>query len=139
MAAGAATGSTERGYAGRPVDQLSAAELNSEVDTLGRAYTRDTKNKAVAMRYAAVLQMNGRNEQSLAVMRKLAIDLPKDREVLASYGKSLAAAGIARADFEAALPELARAAFEDPSLRTNPRMPLLREIVELLEAAWRGR
>jgi acetaldehyde dehydrogenase/alcohol dehydrogenase len=53
--------------------------------------------------------------------------------------KSLAAAGIARADFEAALPELARATFEDPSLRTNPRMPLLREIVELLEAAWRGR
>jgi acetaldehyde dehydrogenase/alcohol dehydrogenase len=53
--------------------------------------------------------------------------------------RSLAATGIARADFEAALPELARAAFEDPSLRTNPRMPLVRELVELLEAAWRGR
>jgi acetaldehyde dehydrogenase/alcohol dehydrogenase len=53
--------------------------------------------------------------------------------------RSLADAGIARADFEAALPELARAAFEDPSLRTNPRMPLVRELVELLEAAWRGR
>lgn len=87
------TGSTERGYSSRPVEQLSAAELGSEVDALGRAYTRDTKNKPVAMRYAAVLQMNGRNEQSLAVMRKLAIDLPKDREVLAAYGKSLAAAG----------------------------------------------
>jgi hypothetical protein len=35
-----------------------------------------------------------------------------------------------------ALPELARAAFEDPSLRTNPRMPL---VSELLRAAWRGR
>jgi acetaldehyde dehydrogenase/alcohol dehydrogenase len=53
--------------------------------------------------------------------------------------RSLAAAGVARADFDAALPELARAAFEDPSLRTNPRMPLVRELVELLEAAWRGR
>ncbi|RIK92647.1 MAG: bifunctional acetaldehyde-CoA/alcohol dehydrogenase [Proteobacteria bacterium] len=53
--------------------------------------------------------------------------------------RSLAAAGVARPDFEAALPDLARAAFEDPSLRTNPRMPLVRELVELLEAAWRGR
>lgn len=53
--------------------------------------------------------------------------------------RSLAACGIERREFEAALPELARAAFEDPSLRTNPRMPLVRELVELLEAAWRGR
>jgi acetaldehyde dehydrogenase/alcohol dehydrogenase len=53
--------------------------------------------------------------------------------------RSLAETGIARRDFEAALPALARAAFEDPSLRTNPRMPLVRELVELLEAAWRGR
>jgi acetaldehyde dehydrogenase/alcohol dehydrogenase len=53
--------------------------------------------------------------------------------------RSLADAGIERSEFEAALPELARAAFEDPSMRTNPRMPLVRELVELLEAAWRGR
>lgn len=53
--------------------------------------------------------------------------------------RSLADAGIARAEFEAALPDVARAAFEDPSLRTNPRMPLVRELVDLLEAAWRGR
>jgi acetaldehyde dehydrogenase/alcohol dehydrogenase len=53
--------------------------------------------------------------------------------------RSLAEAGIERREFEAALPELARAAFEDPSVRTNPRMPLVRELVELLEAAWRGR
>jgi acetaldehyde dehydrogenase/alcohol dehydrogenase len=53
--------------------------------------------------------------------------------------RSLADAGLSRADFEAALPDLARAAFEDPSLRTNPRMPLVRELVALLEAAWQGR
>jgi acetaldehyde dehydrogenase/alcohol dehydrogenase len=53
--------------------------------------------------------------------------------------RSLAAAGVDREAFEAALPDLARAAFEDPSLRTNPRMPLLSELVELLRAAWRGR
>jgi len=53
--------------------------------------------------------------------------------------RSLAACGVAEADFRVAIPELARAAFEDPSLRTNPRMPLVRELEGLLEAAWRGR
>jgi acetaldehyde dehydrogenase/alcohol dehydrogenase len=61
-------------------------------------------------------------------------------ELLAAVGMpaSLSELGIARADFEAALPELADAAFADPSLRTNPRMPLLTELIELLEAGWRG-
>ena len=47
--------------------------------------------------------------------------------------RSLAELGIERGEFEAALPELADAAFADPSLRTNPRMPLLSELLELLE------
>jgi acetaldehyde dehydrogenase/alcohol dehydrogenase len=50
--------------------------------------------------------------------------------------RSLAACGVAEAEFRAAIPELALAAFEDPSLRTNPRMPLVRELQGLLEAAW---
>jgi acetaldehyde dehydrogenase/alcohol dehydrogenase len=53
--------------------------------------------------------------------------------------RSLAETGIDRAEFESALPELARAAFEDPSIRTNPRIPLVSELIELLEAGWTGR
>ena len=53
--------------------------------------------------------------------------------------RSLAEAGVAEAEFEAALPELAQAAFTDPSLRTNPRMPLVSELLELLRAAYAGR
>ena len=53
--------------------------------------------------------------------------------------RSLADAGVSEAEFEAALPDLAREAFEDPSLRTNPRMPLVRELIDLLRAAYRGR
>ena len=62
-------------------------------------------------------------------------------ELLEAVGipSSLAEAGVPAAEFEAALPELALAAFEDPSLRTNPRMPLLAELTGLLRAAWRGR
>ena len=41
-----------------------------------------------------------------------------------------------RTEFEEALPELAKAAFADPSIRTNPRIPLIREVIELLEAGY---
>jgi len=52
--------------------------------------------------------------------------------------RSLGEAGVDEADFLAALPELARTAFADPSIRTNPRMPLLAEVVDLLRAGYRG-
>lgn len=86
------TGSIDRTSA-RPVETLSQNELDAELETLGRAYTRNTKNANVAMRYAAVLQMTGRTDQALAVMRKAAIDFPEERSVLAAYGKALASAG----------------------------------------------
>ena len=62
-------------------------------------------------------------------------------ELLAAVGMpaSLSELGIARGEFEAALPDLADAAFADPSLRTNPRMPLVSELIALLEAGWNGR
>ncbi len=53
--------------------------------------------------------------------------------------RSLAALGIDREEFQAALPDLARAAFTDPSIRTNPRIPLVTELVGLLEAGYEGR
>jgi acetaldehyde dehydrogenase/alcohol dehydrogenase len=52
---------------------------------------------------------------------------------------SLAEAGVGEAEFEAALPELAEAAFMDASLRTNPRMPMVGELVGLLRAGFSGR
>jgi len=70
-----------------------AAAGATSVEALGQAYSRDAKNKSLSMRYAAALQANGRADQSLAVMRKTAIDFPRDRDVLAAYGKALAAAG----------------------------------------------
>ena len=44
------------------------------------------------------------------------------------------AAGIDAGAYRAAVPELAMAAFADLSLRTNPRMPLVAELRDLLEA-----
>ncbi len=53
--------------------------------------------------------------------------------------RSLAEAGVDEREFREAIPDLARMAFQDPSLRTNPRMPMVKELVQLLEAAWEGR
>lgn len=87
------TGSIARDGAARSVEAMSAPELAAAADSLGRSYARNPKDLGTAMRYASVLQMSGRTDQSLAVMRKLAIDYPKERQVLAAYGKALAAAG----------------------------------------------
>jgi Flp pilus assembly protein TadD len=87
------------------VETMSTQQLASEAQTLGQIYARNPKDVNTAMRYASVLQMTGRTDQSLAVMRKLAIDYPKERQVLAAYGKALAAAG----ELEPALDAVRRA------------------------------
>ena len=53
--------------------------------------------------------------------------------------RSIADLGISQDEFERALPDLAKAAYEDPSGRSNPRMPLIKELVELLRKAYQGR
>jgi acetaldehyde dehydrogenase / alcohol dehydrogenase len=53
--------------------------------------------------------------------------------------RSIAELGITEEDFKRAVPELAKIAFDDPSWRSNPRMPLMRELEELLWAAYHGR
>ncbi|HEY6632024.1 MAG TPA: tetratricopeptide repeat protein [Rhizobiaceae bacterium] len=81
------------GSSGKAIEQMSAPELADASTALGKAYASNPSDKPTALKYAQVLQMNGRTEQSLAVMRKLAITYPKDRDVLAAYGKALAGAG----------------------------------------------
>lgn len=89
----------------KPLETMSANELHSATTRLGESYTRNSNDKRIATNYAAALQMDGDADQSLAVMRKLAIAYPKDRDVLAAYGKALAANG----QFEPALDAVRRA------------------------------
>jgi acetaldehyde dehydrogenase/alcohol dehydrogenase len=53
--------------------------------------------------------------------------------------RSIAELGISKEEFARAVPDLAKIAFDDPSWRTNPRMPLVSELVELLWSAYEGR
>jgi acetaldehyde dehydrogenase/alcohol dehydrogenase len=82
---------------------------------------------------AWVLGLGGRGEAAARERLFARID-----ELLATVGipRSLQAAGIRRTDWDASVPELCRAAFADPSGRTNPRMPMLAELAELLRAGY---
>ena len=53
--------------------------------------------------------------------------------------RSIAELGISKESFEQAMPDLAKIAFDDPSWRSNPRMPLVSELVELFWRAYQGR
>ena len=55
------------------------------------------------------------------------------------FPRSIAELGISKGEFERAIPELIKLAFEDPSGRSNPRMPLMSELHELLWKAYQGR
>src|ERR1022692_4432434 len=55
------------------------------------------------------------------------------------FPRSIAELGISKEEFERAVPDLARIAFDDPSWRSNPRMPLMTELVELFWKAYEGR
>lgn len=90
--AGCANGKMKTASAGGDVDQMSTGSVGSTA-SLGKSYARNPNDKLTALRYATALQTDGSNDQALAVMRKLAIGHPKDRQVLAAYGKSLAGAG----------------------------------------------
>jgi acetaldehyde dehydrogenase/alcohol dehydrogenase len=53
--------------------------------------------------------------------------------------RSIADLGISKDEFERAIPDLAKIAFDDPSWQSNPRMPLISELVDLFWSAYRGR
>jgi len=55
------------------------------------------------------------------------------------FPRSIAELGISKGELERAMPELSRLAFDDPSWRSNPRLPLMSELAELFWSAYRGR
>jgi acetaldehyde dehydrogenase / alcohol dehydrogenase len=55
------------------------------------------------------------------------------------FPRSIADLGITWEEFERAMPDLTKLAFDDPSWRSNPRMPLMSELTELFWKAFQGR
>ena len=103
------TGSIPSANFSKPVQSMNATELSAAAESIGKAYERNPKDRAAGLNYANMLRMTGRNDQALAVMQQVAINFPTDREVLAAYGKSQAAAG----QLEQALNTITRAQTPD--------------------------
>ncbi|RLQ87030.1 tetratricopeptide repeat protein [Notoacmeibacter ruber] len=89
-ASGCASGPRQ---ASKSMASMTQAQLDNTAQAIGLSYARNPKDRETALRFAEALRMEGRNEQSLAVMRKTVILHPNDRGVQAAYGKALAANG----------------------------------------------
>lgn len=90
-------------------------------------------------KYATIADLLGLSGHS--VEEKVQSLVAATEQLLDQLGvpRSIADLGISERDFEAALPELVKHAFDDPSWRSNPRMPLLSELEELYRKAYQGR
>lgn len=71
------TGSLSRSQ-GMRIDQMSIGELHRAAQFARRSLCSQSKGQADGTSLCNVLQMSGSSEQALAVMRKLAIEMPKD-------------------------------------------------------------
>jgi len=90
-------------------------------------------------KYAAVADMLGLGGETIEdKVGKLIAEVERLLDRL-GVPRSIADLGISTDEFERALPELAKAAFDDPSWLSNPRMPLIEELAALLRRAYKGR
>jgi acetaldehyde dehydrogenase/alcohol dehydrogenase len=89
-------------------------------------------------KYAQIAWILGISGGSEAGRREQLFDRVDDLLRAVDEPRTLAETGIPEAEFVQSLPDLARAAFTDPSIRTNPRIPLVHEITSLLQAGYHG-
>ena len=97
-----------------------------------RAYTAHKK-------YATIADLLGLGGQTVAEKVDNLIAATEQLLDQLAIPRSIAALGISEEEFGRAVPDLAKTAFDDPSWRTNPRMPLVNELADLFWSAYRGR
>ena len=98
-----------------------------------------TQGYVAHKKYATVADLLGLGGQT--VQEKVEKLIAAVEQLLDQLGfpRSIAELGISKEEFERAIPEMVKAAFDDPSWRSNPRMPLMTELVELFWKAYQGR
>ncbi len=97
-----------------------------------RAYTAHKK-------YAMVADLLGLGGETIAEKVDKLVAATEELLERVEMPRSIREMGIGEEEFERAIPELVKYAFDDPSWRSNPRMPLVSELAELLRKAYRGR
>jgi acetaldehyde dehydrogenase/alcohol dehydrogenase len=98
-----------------------------------------TQGYVAHKKYATVADLLGLGGQTVQEkVEKLIAALQQLLDQL-GFPRSIAELGISKEDFERAIPEMVKTAFDDPSWRSNPRMPLMTELIELFWKAYEGR
>jgi acetaldehyde dehydrogenase/alcohol dehydrogenase len=90
-------------------------------------------------KYATIADLLGLGGRTIDEKVKKLVDATEQLLDRLQLPRSIADLGISRQEFERAMPDLTRRAFEDPSWRSNPRMPLISELEELFWKAYEGR
>jgi acetaldehyde dehydrogenase/alcohol dehydrogenase len=90
-------------------------------------------------KYAMVADLLGLGGDTVAEKVKSLVSATEQLLDRLEIPRSIAEMGISEEEFERAMPDLAKIAFDDPSWRSNPRMPLVSELVGLFWSAYRGR
>ncbi len=98
-----------------------------------------TQGYVAHKKYATVADLLGLGGQTVEEKIQKLIEAVERLLDQLDFPPSIAALGISREKFESAIPQLAATAFEDPSWRSNPRMPLMTELVDLFWKAYEGR
>ena len=91
------------------------------------------------MKYAAIAERLGLGGETVEEKVARLIEAVEQLLDRLDVPRSVAGLGISKEEFEDAVPDLAKAAFDDPSWLSNPRMPLISELEELLWSAYEGR
>ena len=91
--AGCVTGGETTGSIDTGLSTSSPAALRQMSETLGARFEADPGDLQTAIRYSEVLRALGQRAQAVAVLQQSALRNPRDRSVLAAYGKALADAG----------------------------------------------
>jgi acetaldehyde dehydrogenase / alcohol dehydrogenase len=98
-----------------------------------------TKGYVAHKKYATVADLLGLGGHNTDEKVKNLIAATEQLLDQLAFPRSIAELGISKEEFERAVPELVKIAFDDPSWRSNPRMPLMSEMDELFWKAYEGR
>src|SRR5271167_4962833 len=90
-------------------------------------------------KYATVADLLGLGGHTTEEKVKNLVTATEQLLDLLGFPRSIAELGISKEEFERAMPDLVKIAFDDPSWRSNPRMPLLSELGDLFWSAYHGR
>jgi acetaldehyde dehydrogenase/alcohol dehydrogenase len=90
-------------------------------------------------KYATIADLLGLGGHTVAEKVKNLVAATEQLLDQLGFPRSIAELGVSKEEFERAMPELTKLAFDDPSWRSNPRMPLMSELAELFWKAYQGR